>query len=138
LPKGLDSETWVPRTSPEATLAIGVICAETDEEAQHLHASVRLMQRRIRMDDRRPVETPDDALRELEATASPLDGLPGLVEISEWPRYLVGTPDRVATQLHNLATELNLNEIIINTITHSHDARKRSYTLLAEAKGLVH
>lgn len=124
------------RIRPEATLAIGVICAETRQEAEHLHASVRLLQRRIRMDDRRPVETPDDALRELAATASPLDNLPGMAEVSEWPRYIVGTPDTVRTQLLEIATELNLHELIINTITHSHEARKRSYTLLAEAMQL--
>jgi luciferase family oxidoreductase group 1 len=124
------------RATPEATLAIGVICADTDAEAQHLHASVRLMQRRIRMDDRRPIAAPGDALRELEALASPLDGLPGLAEISEWPRYFVGTPDRVAIQLRNLAEDLHLHEIIINTITHSHEARLRSYALLADAMEL--
>ncbi len=124
------------RTAPEATLAIGVICAETQHEADHLHASVRLLQRRIRVDDRRPVATPDDALLELAATASPLEGLPGMAEVSEWPRYLVGTPDKVRTQLQKIATELNLHEIIINTITHNHEARKRSYSLLAEAMQL--
>jgi luciferase family oxidoreductase group 1 len=129
---------------PHATLAIGVICAETDAEAQHLHASVRLLQRRIRMNDRRPVATPEDALRELAAQqpqppdallpfiAGPLDA----PEEGEWPRYLVGTPDRVAAQLHALAAELNLDELIINTITHAHPARLRSYTLLAEAMRL--
>lgn len=128
------------RTTPEATLAIGVICAPTDEEAQHLHASVRLLQRRIRMDDRRPVATPEDALRELEAkptapnpllsfTAGSLDA----PEEGEWPRYIVGTPETVRTQLLQIATELNLNELIINTITHNHEARKRSYALLAKA-----
>ncbi len=127
------------RTQPEATLAIGVICAETQQEADHLHASVRLLQRRIRMDDRRPVATPEDALRELEAkptapnpllsfTAGSLDQ-----PESEFPRYIVGTPEKVRTDLLHLATELNLNELIINTITHNHEARKRSYTLLAEA-----
>ncbi len=55
------------RSEPESTIAIGVICAPTQEEAELLHASVRLLQRRIRMDDRRPVATPEDALRELEA-----------------------------------------------------------------------
>ncbi len=131
------------RASPEATLAIGVICADTDAEAQHLHSSVRLLQRRIRMDDRRPVATPDDALRELEAlptapnplipfTAGSFDA----PEDNEWPTYFVGTPDRVASQLRNLAAELHLSEIIINTITHSHEARKRSYSLLADAIGL--
>jgi luciferase family oxidoreductase group 1 len=128
------------RAQPEATLAIGVICADTQQEAEHLHASVRLLQRRIRMDDRRPVATPDEALRELAAvptapnplipfTAGRLDA----PEDSEWPRYFVGTPDRVAAQLRSLASDLHINEIIINTITHSHEARKRSYTLLAEA-----
>lgn len=124
------------RPTPEATLAIGVICAPTQEEADHLHASVRLLQHRIRMDDRRPVETPDDALRELAATTSPLEKLPGLAEVSEWPRYIVGNPEAVRTQLLQIATELNINELIINTITHNHEARKRSYTLLAEAMEL--
>ena len=127
------------RTQPEATLAIGVITAPTDAEAQHLHASVRLLQRRIRMDDRRPVATPEDALLELAATPqapNPLipftAGSFDAPEDSEWPRYLVGTPDKVALQLRNLAADLNLTELIINTITHSHEARLRSYTLLAQ------
>jgi luciferase family oxidoreductase group 1 len=130
------------RQTPEATLAIGVICAETQQEADRLHASVRLLQRRIRMDDRRPVATPDDALRELDAkptapnplapfTAGSLDQ-----PESEFPPYIVGTPEKVRTDLLHLASELHLDEIIINTITHSHEARKRSYSLLAEAVGL--
>jgi luciferase family oxidoreductase group 1 len=131
------------RTTPEATLCIGVICAETDADAQHLHASVRLLQRRIRTNDRRPVATPEDALLELnERPSAPNPNLPFFAgsldapEEGEYPRYLVGTPDRVAQQLRSLATDLNLNELIINTITHSHEARLRSYTLLAEAMGI--
>jgi luciferase family oxidoreductase group 1 len=131
------------RAAPEATLAIGVICADTDAEAQRLHASVRLLQRRIRMDDRRPVATPDDALRQLEARPTAPNPLVSFTagsfeapEDNEWPTYFVGTPDRVAAQLHNLAEELHLNEIIINTITHDHQVRKRSYSLLAEAMSL--
>jgi luciferase family oxidoreductase group 1 len=131
------------RSAPEATLAIGVICAPTQQEAEHLHASVRLLQRRIRMDDRRPVATPDDALRELQARpTAPNPLLPFTAgsydapEEGEWPRYLVGTPDQVARQLRSLAAALNLDEIIVNTITHSHQARLRSYTLLAEAMNL--
>jgi luciferase family oxidoreductase group 1 len=150
---GAPSSTTVPsstkvgsqdgRQTPEATLAIGVICADTDAEAQRLHASVRLLQRRIRMDDRRPVATPDDALRELETQpTAPNPLIPFTAgsfeapEDNEWPTYFVGTPDRVAAQLRNLAEELHINEIVINTITHSHEARKRSYSLLAETIGL--
>ena len=131
------------RSTPEATLAIGIICAETEAEAQHLYASVRLLQLRIRTNDRRPVATPEDALRELNnlQPAAPNPLLPftaGSLEgpdDNEWPRYFVGTPDKVATQLRSLASELNLQEIIVNTITHSHQARLRSYTLLAEEMG---
>ena len=131
------------RSTPEATLAIGVICAPTQEEAEHLHASVRLLQRRIRMDDRRPVAAPEEALRELEAKPTAPNPLLAFTagsydapEEGEWPRYLVGTPDKVAQQLRYLAGALNLKEIIVNTITHSHEARLRSYTLLAEAMDL--
>ncbi len=131
------------RKTPEATLAIGAICAPTQEEAEFLHASVRLLQRRIRTGDRRPVASPEDATRELETmrpqapnpfasfTAGSFDE-----PDEEWPRYVVGTPDKVATKLRALADELHLSELIVNTITHSHQARLRSYSLLAEAMGL--
>ncbi len=131
------------RKTPEATLAIGAICAPTQEEAEFLHASVRLLQRRIRTGDRRPVASPEDAVRELETmrpqapnpfasfTAGSFDE-----PDEEWPRYVVGTPDKVALKLRALAEELHLSELIVNTITHSHEARLRSYSLLAEAMGL--
>ncbi len=131
------------RKTPEATLAIGAICAPTQEEAEFLHASVRLLQRRIRTGDRRPVASPEDAVRELETmrpqapnpfasfTAGSFDE-----PDEEWPRYVVGTPEKVATKLRALAEELHLSELIVNTITHSHEARLRSYSLLAEAIGL--
>ena len=132
------------RAKPEATLAIGVICAETDAEAQRLYTSVQLLQRRIRMDYRRPVAAPEDAVRELAVgpsapnpliafTAGSLDG----PDDTEWPRYFVGTPDKVAAQLRGLASELNLSEIIVNTITHDHEARLRSYSLLAREMNLT-
>jgi len=128
--------------APEATIAIGAIVADTQEEAEHLHASVRLLQRRIRQDDRRPVATPEEALRELNAppavpqqpwpiTAGALDQPEG-----EFPRYVVGTPGTVREELLRVARELEIGELIVNTITHSHEARKRSYSLLAEAFGL--
>jgi luciferase family oxidoreductase group 1 len=124
---------------PEATIAIGAIVADTQEEAEHLHASVRLLQRRIRMDDRRPVATPDDALQELNEVPAqpkapwPIATFPQDQPEGEFPRYVVGTPTKVRDELLHIASELKLQELIINTITHSHEARKRSYALLAEA-----
>ncbi len=130
------------RGHSEATLAVGVICAETNAEAERLAASVRLLQRRIRMNDRRPVATPEDASRELNERLTPPNPLLPFTlgsadgpEDGEWPRTFVGTPDKVAAQLRSLASELKLGEVIVNTITHSHEARLRSYSLLAEAMG---
>jgi luciferase family oxidoreductase group 1 len=127
---------------PYAAIAVGAICAPTQEEADHLHSSVKLLQRRIRMDDRRPVAAPDEALRELAAlpaAPNPLISFTtgGLDQPeAEFPRYVVGTPEKVRDELLHISRELELDELIVNTITHSHEARLRSYTMLAEAFAL--
>lgn len=131
------------RQAPEATIAIGVIVADTQDEAEHLALSVRLLQRRIRMNDRRPVATPEEAALELADMPQPPNPLlaftTGALDEpeSEFPRYVVGTPTHVRDQLLHIAHELELNELIVNTITHSHQARLRSYSLLADVMELA-
>jgi luciferase family oxidoreductase group 1 len=115
------------RKLPEAMAAVGVLCADTDAEAERLAQSVRLLQLRIRQNDRRPVATPEDAAREL-ASFGPLEP-----DRSEFPRYFVGTPEKVRNQLLDMAAKLHIHEFVVNTIAHDHAARLRSYTLLAEA-----
>lgn len=114
-------------TQPEATAAVGVICAETDAEAQRLALPVRLLQLRIRQNDRRPVASPEEAAAEL-----PRFG-PTAPDTSEFPRYFIGAPGKVSAQLLHMAESLGIKELIVNTITHDHAARLRSYTLLANA-----
>jgi luciferase family oxidoreductase group 1 len=118
------------RAHPQAMAAVGVICADSDEEAEFLASSVRLLQRRIRMNDRRPVAAPEDAIRELREIggATPDEG--------EWPRYFVGTPARVREQLEAMAAALEIDELVVNTIAWDHGARLRSYELLATEFGL--
>lgn len=129
--------------TPYAVAAVGVIVADTDEEAQYLHSSVRLLQLRIPQGDRRPVAAPEDALAELReiensahsaAYAAPY-AIPA--EQGEFPRYIVGSPATVRRELGDMAAALGLKEIVVNTITHSHAARLRSYTLLAEMFRIV-
>ena len=125
--------TFVPssrRMRPEAMAAVGVICAETQDEAEYLAASVRLLQRRIRMNDRRPVAAPEDAIQELQEIGGPSP------EEGEWPRYFVGTPARVREQLEAMAAALGIDELVVNTITWDHAKRLRSYELLAQEFGL--
>jgi luciferase family oxidoreductase group 1 len=118
------------RRRPEAMAAVGVICAETTAEAERLALSVRLLQLRIRMNDRRPVATPEDAAAEL-AQMRPSEPVH-----TEFPRVFVGTPDVVKAQLVSMAAHLKLGELVVNTIVHDHAARLRSYSLLAEAFAL--
>jgi luciferase family oxidoreductase group 1 len=119
------------RSEPEATVAIGVICAETQEEADFLASSVRLLQRRIRQGDRRPIASPEDATRELLL----LGDIP--LEEGEWPRYFAGTPAKVREQLAQMAEALGIHELIVNTIVWDHAARLRSYALLAREFNLI-
>ena len=114
------------REAPEATVAVGVICAETQEEAEHLFSSVRLLQVRIRQGDRRPVASPEEALRELKLYGN------AAAEEGEWPRYSVGTPERVRAELEQMAGALGIGELVVNTIVWDHAARIRSYHMLAE------
>lgn len=119
---------------PQALVALGVLCAETQEEADRLFLSSRLLLRRIRQGDRRPVPSPEEAARELGLGGGPDPLFPGP---GEWPRYLVGTPERVANRLHDIAAALKVDEIMAVTIAHDHRARLRSYELLAHALGIV-
>ena len=107
--------------------AVGVICADTDADAQRLLQSVRLLQLRIRQNDRRPVASPEEAAAELRQYGPPAP------ETGEFPRYFAGTPEKVRADLLHMAAALNIHELFVNTITHDHTARLRSYSLLAEA-----
>ena len=122
------------RAQPEALAAIGVICAETQSEAERLFQSVRLLQLRIRQNNRRPVATPAEAVAELAGMYGQFG--PATPDTTEFPRYFYGTPDRVKAGLEDMASKLNIGEFVVNTITHDHAARKRSYTLLADAFSL--
>jgi alkanesulfonate monooxygenase SsuD/methylene tetrahydromethanopterin reductase-like flavin-dependent oxidoreductase (luciferase family) len=48
----------------------------------------------------------------------------------------VGTGDAVREGLGSIADEYGATEIMIVTITHSHEARKQSYKLIAESFGI--
>ncbi|WP_255460521.1 LLM class flavin-dependent oxidoreductase [Edaphobacter albus] len=122
--------TGIRLEKPEATVAVGVVCAETQEEAEFLASSVKLLQQRIRLGERKPVAAPEEAIRELE-----MRGVVPLEE-GEWPRYFVGTPSVVRGKLEQMAGELGIHEVIVNTIVWDHQKRLKSYELLAREFGM--
>jgi luciferase family oxidoreductase group 1 len=115
---------------PRAMMAMGVICAETDAEAERLASSWRLMRVRLFRGDLRQIPSVEEALAELAT----LGTLPP--ETSEFPRAFVGSPDTVRQQVLALGEAMQLDELMIVTITHDHKARLRSYELLADAFSL--
>jgi alkanesulfonate monooxygenase SsuD/methylene tetrahydromethanopterin reductase-like flavin-dependent oxidoreductase (luciferase family) len=113
-------------------IAPGAICAETAEEAQYLHASQRLRRLLREQGDRGPIPSPEDAIARLGEAPMP----PDRDADSEWPRLFVGPVTEVHERLAHMADELKVEELMLITVVHNHQARKRSYQLLAEAFGL--
>lgn len=127
------SHVTVSGEGAQVILAVPVICAETESEAQRLFSSLRIHIRHIRQGiDRGPIPTPEQALAELGADA---ERGPSSAS-TEWPRIFVGAADRVRDQLTDMTSQLGVDEIMVVTVVHDHRARIRSHQLLAEAFGI--
>ncbi len=119
------------RLSAQRTaVAAWVLCADTDEEAQHLATSSRMAMTLLRRGQLIAVPTPEKAAEFLRREGKPLDG--GLAG----RRGIIGSPATVRAGIEELAREYVADEVIVVTITHDHGARRRSYELLAEAMDL--
>lgn len=118
-----------PKRSQSPRVAIGVwcLCAETDEEAERLASSSRMAMMLLRMGRLVPIPPVDKALRYLESQGK---GAPNQ------RRMVLGTPEKVRAGLEELAQSYGAEEVVVVGITHDHQARRRSYELIAEAFGL--
>jgi len=110
----------------DASVGVGVICAETTTEALRLASSVRLWRRRLMRGDPGPIPTVEEAHEELGADAERMPHDPDR-------RLIIGAPDEVRDELIELANRYRVEELVVLTITHDHEARARSYELLAGA-----
>jgi luciferase family oxidoreductase group 1 len=122
-----DSERLI---APELAIGVAAICAETDEEAQHLAASSRMTMTLLRRGRLIKVPPPEKALRFLESEGLPVDAAP------HGRRAIVGSPETVEAGIRAAAAEYGAGEAIVVSIVHDHAARRRSYELIAEAFGL--
>jgi luciferase family oxidoreductase group 1 len=116
--------------APRLAVAVWAICAETDDEAQRLAASSRMTMTLLRRGQLIPVPPPEKALRFLESEGLPVDAMP------HGRRGVVGSPETVERGLREVAASYGAEEVIVVSITYDHDARRRSYELIAEAFGL--
>jgi luciferase family oxidoreductase group 1 len=114
--------------APRVSVGVIAVCADSDEEAERLASSSRMMMSLLRQG--RLVEVPpvEKALRYLETRAKRPGG--------SGRRAVIGSPPAVRAGLEAVADEYGAEEVVILTITHSHEARRRSYELIASEFGL--
>jgi len=116
---------------PRVGVAVWAICAETDEEALRLSSSIRMMMTMMFRGRLIPVPTVERAEQFLKDEGFPLDLLP----IGR--RFVTGSPKTVRRALEEVAANYQAQEILVVNIVHDHQARLRSYELLAKAFDLA-
>ena len=107
---------------PRAIVALGAICADSEEQALRLLSSARLFRNRIR---RSRGGCRSRRWRKPWLSWARPSSIPGS-EDAEWPRYIAGNPEQVRAELVDMASVLQVEELMIVTIVHDHRARLRS------------
>ncbi|MEO7836918.1 MAG: LLM class flavin-dependent oxidoreductase [Acidimicrobiales bacterium] len=110
----------------QASVAVSVICAGTDAEAERLATSLDVWRLTPQV-DRGPLPSVE------EAQIHALTEMDRARIIQNRARLVVGGPARVRQALVALAEAFAVNELVVLTICHDPQARRRSYELLAEA-----
>ncbi len=109
---------------PHAILALSVVCAPTDEEAEWLAGSVDLAHLRRARGDYRPIPSAE------EAAAFPYSEQDRAFIRRNREKVLVGGPDKVAAGLQHYLDTTQADELMITTPIPDLAAKKRSYTLV--------
>lgn len=122
-----------PSTSlkqPHVAVAAWAICAETEEEAQQLALSARMMMALLRRGELIAVPTVEHARKFIQQQGVSAE------ELTAGRRFIVGTPKPVRAAIESLVEEYEADEVLLVNILHSHAARRRSYELIASEFGL--
>jgi luciferase family oxidoreductase group 1 len=117
---------------PYSMIAVSAICAETDDEARELAGPAELTMLRFRSGGRMGKLPSVEEAREYPYSAEEL-----LAVREGRQRLTVGSPGAVRERLTTLAGQGGVDEIMVTTIVHDHQDRRRSYELIAEAFGIA-
>ena len=117
---------------PHAILGVAAVCAESDEEADHLATTMDLAWLRIRRGEFSPLPSPE------EAQAYPYTEFERAAIREYRSRSVIGNPQTVSAKLHALAQDSGADEVMVVSNLHGHAQRLRSYALLADAWAPTH
>lgn len=111
---------------PIANVCVWALAADTTEEAEHLFSSRAYNKVRRSLGDLQPIIAPDDI--DWDACSDAERAHRDRLRTSA----IIGDGPTVAEKLRALAAEYSVDEMVVLTWTHSQQARRRSYELLAE------
>ncbi len=111
---------------PRVAVAAWTIAADSDEEADRLSSSLRMMMALLSRGQQIPVPGVSRAVKFLEQEETvPIFGFA--------PRRIIaGATSKLRSGLEALAREYGAEEILIVNMLHDHQARRHSYELIAE------
>jgi luciferase family oxidoreductase group 1 len=118
------------RSKPHAILAVAAVTAETDAEAERLASSMDLNRLRRDRGQFLPLPSPE------EAADYPYTDADRASIKRNRSRLFVGSPATVMQKLQPMIAESEADELMVISAIFDHEARKRSYSLLAEAFGV--
>jgi luciferase family oxidoreductase group 1 len=110
---------------PRTMAAVWALCADTDEEARRLASSAKMMFTLFFQGQLIPIPPVEKALQFL-GEQPPTD------PSTPRRRSILGSPETVRRGIEEVAKEYEADEIMVVTITYDHEARRRSYELIAK------
>jgi luciferase family oxidoreductase group 1 len=117
--------------APHVAVATWTICADSDEEAERLGLSLRMMMTMLFRGQQMPVPTVERAEAFVREEGVPAESLPA------GRRIIAGNPVKVRAALESVVGEYGADELFLINILHDHAARRRSYELAARAFALT-
>src|SRR5450755_2723047 len=118
-------------SAPQSLLAISVLCADTEEKARQLRKLANYTLLQFEKGNFREMNRYED-IKDYVFSETELERI-----AFNRGRIVSGTPEQVRKQLDLLAVELDVDEIMITTMTHSQKDRIHSFELIAEAFELL-
>jgi luciferase family oxidoreductase group 1 len=116
--------------TPHVILAVSVICAGTEDEADFLASTGDLVWVRLQRGEFGPLPSPE------EARAYPFTAQERAVAEGYRALQFIGTPDAVRTRIEKAAAAVGADEVMVTSTIHDPVARRHSYELLAEVFAL--
>ncbi len=116
---------------PYSMIGVGVVCADTDEQAEFLAGPSALSFVRLRTGRPTQMVTPEEV--------AAYEWTPMEADLRrQWAGPTVrGDATSVRVQLDGLAQRFAVDELMVTTMVHDHADRRRSYELVADAWGLA-